>query len=634
MQRKINLSKIFLYFFIQIFIFFCFCNFSFSKTTPEDAYQKVKTNYENLAKDPKLRNNRRAWLSVISGFRDVYLGYQKDEDVAVKALYMMGRTYKQLYENFKKNEDIKEAIQRFELVVEKYPGSSLSDDALFEVYDLQRILKNYKKSDDALCLILKNYEKGDKFKSAEAMLKNNKKLYDNCQEKIKREKKIAIIEKKQEAKSPDDDKKSKTTEETKKIFKESDKPVKVVSVRNWTVKDYTRVVIETTGETSYKYATLPPEGDRKHPRMYIDILNAVKSDDVSDYMDSKSLLLKGVRAAQNTPDTVRVVIDMEAILKDKVFTMDNPFRIIVDLVGTEYSKKDDKQPEDERIAKISREELEKEEKNLTQKQKELKEIKKTAKEDNKFEKDDKKIVGKKKTVCPVKGKLSLAQQLGLCVGTIVIDPGHGGKDPGAIGSSGLQEKDIVLRLSKYLREELEKQGFSDIHFTRSSDKFLPLEERTAIANAKKADLFISVHVNAEPQSIARGIETYFLNFATDESAMRTAALENAVSTKKIAQLKDILNDIITNNKIDESKRLAGFVQKSMVKNAKKKNKTVKDHGVKQAPFFVLIGAQMPAVLVEVSFISNQHDEKLLSDNTYLRLLARGIADGVKNYALN
>jgi len=633
MQGKIISSRFFLFFFIQIFFCFCFYNISFSRGTPEDAFQKVKTNYENLTKDPKLRKNRRAWLSVISGFRDVYLGYQKDDDVAVKALYMMGRTYKELYEYSKRKNDLNEAIERFELVFEKYPGSNLSDDALFEVYDLQRILKNYKKSDDALCLILKNYEKGDKFKSAEAILKKNKKLYDKCQEEIKNERKTAKNERKQEIKSPEDDKKGKTAEETKRIIIEPDgKPVKVVSVRNWTVKDYTRVVIETTGETSYKYATIPPEGDRKHPRMYIDILNAVKSDDVSDYIDSQSLLLKGVRAAQNTPDTVRVVIDMEAILKDKVFTMDNPFRIIIDLVGAEYSKRDDKKPEDERIAKISKEELEKEEKNLKQQQKEVKATKESEEKDDK--KDETKVVGKKKTVCPVKGKLSLAQQLGLCVGTIVIDPGHGGKDPGALGSSGLQEKDVVLRLSKYLREELEKQGFSDIHLTRSADKFLPLEERTAIANAKKADLFISVHVNAEPQKTASGIETYFLNFATDESAMRTAALENAVSTKKIAQLKDILNDIITNNKIDESKRLAGFVQKSIVKHASKKNRNVKNHGVKQAPFFVLIGAQMPSVLVEVSFISNKDDERLLKDNAYLRYLARGIAEGIKNYALN
>ncbi len=630
MQRKIIQDRFFLFFFSLIFFSLCFYGVSFSRTTPEDAYKSAKTNYENLSKDTALKNNRRAWLSVISGFRDVYLGYQTNEEVAVKALYMMGRSYSELYGYSKSNADINDAIKRFELVVEKYPASSLSDDALFEIYDLQGALKNYTKSDDALCLIMKNYENSDKFKAAESILKKNITLYNKCQEEIKSHKKsITKNGKKEEIKSLEPDKTAKSAiEEAKKSPHEPGKPVKVTSVKSWPVKDYTRVVIETNGETIYKYATLPPEGDRKIPKMYIDVPNAIRSNDVQDYLPSESVLVKGIRTAQYSPDTVRVVIDMEAILKVKVFTMDNPFRIVIDLVGTEYSKRDeikDDIKKDDEIERLSKQELEKEEITLKEHAKKEHDIKKIP-ENNKLE--------KKKNICPVKGKLSLSQQLGLCVGTIVIDAGHGGKDPGAIGHSGLQEKDVVLKLSGYLKEELEKKGFSNIYLTRNSDVFLPLEERTAIANAKKADLFISIHANSEPMGVARGIETYFLNFATDESAMRTAALENAVSTKKIAQLKDILNDIITNNKIDESKRLAGYIQKSMIKNVRKKNKKAQNHGVKQAPFFVLIGAQMPCVLVEVAFISNKDEEALLKDNTYLRLLALGISEGINNYTMH
>ena len=167
--------------------------------------------------------------------------------------------------------------------------------------------------------------------------------------------------------------------------------------------------------------------------------------------------------------------------------------------------------------------------------------------------------------------------------------------------------------------------------TRSGDKFLTLEERTAFANTKDADLFISIHVNAHRNASAFGVETYFLNLATDEDAIRVAAMENATSTKNISDLQTILMDLMQNAKINESSRLASHVQTQMVGHLKKKYSSIRDKGVKQAPFYVLLGAQMPAILVETSFISNPRECKRLMDPTYQDRLSDGIVLGIENY---
>jgi N-acetylmuramoyl-L-alanine amidase len=215
---------------------------------------------------------------------------------------------------------------------------------------------------------------------------------------------------------------------------------------------------------------------------------------------------------------------------------------------------------------------------------------------------------------------------------VVIDAGHGGKDPGAIGPTGLKEKDVVLTIAKKVALRLKKDLGYQVILTRKEDRFLPLMQRTAIANAEKADLFLSIHANAAPSRGVSGVETYFLNFALDKEAMNVAARENATSTKRIGDLKHILNDIMKNTKVDESSRLAGCVQRELVKKLRKQYDKVKSKGVKQAPFFVLIGARMPSVLVEVSFISNRQEEKRLKSDRYLSSVADGIVNGIKSYA--
>ncbi len=227
---------------------------------------------------------------------------------------------------------------------------------------------------------------------------------------------------------------------------------------------------------------------------------------------------------------------------------------------------------------------------------------------------------------------SLAQQLGLGIRRVVIDPGHGGKDPGAISPSGLQEKEVTLRVAKQLAEELRAKLGCEVILTRDRDVFVSLEERIAIANRREADLFISLHVNSAPNRAAKGLETYILDLATDQESMRVAAQENASSTRSFSDLQGILMDLMHNAKANESLKLAGTVQENMVSGLRQSHGEVKDLGVKKAPFIVLLGAKMPAVLVEIGFISNPQEEERLRSQPYLAQVARKIAGGVAEYA--
>jgi N-acetylmuramoyl-L-alanine amidase len=229
-----------------------------------------------------------------------------------------------------------------------------------------------------------------------------------------------------------------------------------------------------------------------------------------------------------------------------------------------------------------------------------------------------------------RGDYSLARQLGLGVSRIVIDAGHGGHDPGA-QSNGITESELVLDVALRLEKLLKDQPGVDVVLTRRDDEFIPLEERTAIANREGADLFLSIHANASRQSIAQGVETYFLNFSTNPAAEAVAARENATSGRTMGNLPDLVKTIALNNKVVESRELATIVQTSLVRRLRLQNKSLKDLGVKQAPFVVLIGAQMPSVLAEISFITNRSDASLLKQAAYRQRIAQSLFDGVLRY---
>ncbi|RLA94121.1 MAG: N-acetylmuramoyl-L-alanine amidase [Deltaproteobacteria bacterium] len=215
--------------------------------------------------------------------------------------------------------------------------------------------------------------------------------------------------------------------------------------------------------------------------------------------------------------------------------------------------------------------------------------------------------------------------------TVVVDPGHGGRDPGAIGPTGLKEKDVVLKIAKRVRDKIRRRLGWRVVLTREGDRYIPLEQRTAIANARKGDLFLSIHCNASRRRSRRGVETYFLSFTTDKQALRLAARENGVPPSKIDALQLILYDLMLRAKVEESRKFALHVQRELVRSLRRRYARVVNLGVKQAPFLVLVGAKMPSILAEVSFISNRTEERRLRDPRYLDLLAEGITQGLRRY---
>ncbi len=230
-----------------------------------------------------------------------------------------------------------------------------------------------------------------------------------------------------------------------------------------------------------------------------------------------------------------------------------------------------------------------------------------------------------------RGDRSLIRALGLKIGKIVIDPGHGGHDTGTIGPDGLQEKDLVLEVGRRLGKLLETRLGAEVVYTRKNDTFIPLETRTAIANQQRADLFISIHANSSNDAEARGVETYYLNFTSSPEALEVAARENAVSEKSIYELQDLVKKIALKEKIEESREFAGDVQQSLHNGLAAKSPGIRNRGVKKAPFIVLIGANMPSILAEISFVSNPTDEHRLETSEYRQRIAESLYRGIAKY---
>jgi len=225
----------------------------------------------------------------------------------------------------------------------------------------------------------------------------------------------------------------------------------------------------------------------------------------------------------------------------------------------------------------------------------------------------------------------MIRSLGLGVRKIVLDPGHGGTDPGCLGKGGSQEKYVVLDVALSLKKMLVEKGGFDVVLTRESDIFVPLEDRTVIANQKRADLFVSIHANATRNRKRTGIESFYLNFSPDPAVNETAARENATSAKNISEMKNIIQAIVRNSKIQESKELAEKIHGGLLKSLSAKYGSMNSLGVKGGPFWVLIGGEMPSVLVEISHLSNAQEEARLKTPAYRAVVVQGIYEGIMEY---
>ena len=372
-------------------------------------------------------------------------------------------------------------------------------------------------------------------------------------------------------------------------------------------------------------------------RLFFDLKGVKPAPNLQDVsLKYEDDLVKEVRLGRHPQNTTRLVVDLEGVSGYSVYPMYAPYRLIIDLRRATPSAPAPVPKSLPPPIAAPRPALDSRTPSVVAT---LPQVKQSMPESKPAPADPDPLPSKPaapKTLPPAapvsnsNGKFSLSRQLGLGVSRVVIDAGHGGHDPGAHGN-GITESeltlDVALRLQKLLQE---KEGV-EVVMTRDTDVFIPLEERTAIANREGADLFLSIHANASRNPAARGIETYFLNFAMNPEAEAVAARENTTSAQPMHNLPDIVKAIALNNKINESRDLAETVQKAMAKRLSTRNKTLRDLGVKQAPFVVLIGAVMPSVLAEISFVTNKQDGTLLKTPAYRQQIAQSLFDAIQNY---
>ncbi len=592
----------------------------FTQATYEQQYKAAKDHLLRLEQDVTLGSERANWLNGARNFRRIHTS-QKDAPLGPASLYMLGKVYLQMYDRFHLPLDRDNAIESLLAVATEYPSNSLADDALLFAADSVRLDQSRETEATALyARIIEEYSQGDQAALARARLNGPK-----TQSPVT----VATVEPPAPAPVP----LSVAAVSSPALTNEatSGSLAQIAQVKYWSSEDYTRIVIQATSPVQFNTTLLEKNGDQPR-RLYIDFAGSYIPLQARNPVPIQDGLLKQARSGQFSSDTVRVVLDIESLSDYKVFSLNDPFRVIVDVHGVrtatvEPGLKPDTEPQlppiitpAPRVAKAPS--------NILVPTDGKKSLTPITLEDQKKRKPSLSVEPGKKRM-PGKEEISLAQQLGLGVRKIVIDPGHGGKDPGAMAFS-LKEKDIVLKIARKVETILKSKYNYQVTLTRTKDTYLPLEERTAIANTQGGDLFISIHVNAHPDKTIGGVETYFLNLATNADAMRVAALENATSTHSISELQNILSDLMKNSKIAESSRLAQFVQSNLVGGTKKIYKT-KDLGVKQAPFYVLIGAEMPAILAEISFITNPEEAKLLQDEIYLQRIAEQIAAGIAAY---
>ncbi|MEW6410093.1 MAG: N-acetylmuramoyl-L-alanine amidase [Nitrospirota bacterium] len=513
---------------IWIFVFLIIPQTSIS-SSPWKEFKEAKQKYKNFLLSETPKSKKENWITHKKRFKRIIKKYPKSP-IAGDAIYILGELHTELFVRFKEQKDIDKSLQYYFLLINKYPQNSHIDEAHYRIAQIYTIYKkDYKRAFNEYKRLIELYPKSD----------------------FARESKERMIEL--------DEKGAKAFLYKTNIIKE---------IRYTTSKTYTRVVIESDKPVNFsEHRISNPE------RLYFDIKDATLDSKIKrEPIILNDGILRQIRLNQFTANTVRIVLDLGRFESYKVFLLENPERIVIDVVGIETK--------------------------------------------------------------PIK-KPPADIQTAIQIKRIVIDPGHGGKDPGAIGPNGLMEKDVVLDIAKRLQSLLKKNKDLEVFLTRKSDIYIPLDKRTAIANSKEADIFISIHTNASPNFKTKGVETYLLNWTNDKEAMSVAARENAISKKRMKEIRGelewMLSDLIRDNKRDESIRLANMTQESLIKNLSNRYSGITALGVKQALFYVLIGARMPSILVEVSFITNPLEEKRLSDKTFRQRIAGGLYGGVERY---
>lgn len=591
-NRKYRLKRAIGIFCIAAFVFTFFSNLHpVYADNAKDKYLKADRCYKALRNNPARQKYRQNWLECIKKYEEAY----RDEPSgpwAPAGLYMSGTLYYELYKRSGKTSDKNEAVDSFERIIKRFSKSKYRPKALKAIGEIPgaNTIKGLTESNGHGAKVKKEKPANIYIKRSEPPSAQPEKK-EIEQKQI--QKTIVHADTKEEVKAPSDGIKEIITAGEEKARSSGEAAlgeirgvVNVSDLRYWSNPNYTRIVINADGETVFSHRLLKQDPSLNKPqRLYVDLSNCRLGSDIKRVIPINDDLLSDVRAGQFEPGVVRVAVDIKSFRTYKIFSLKNPFRIVIDVWGTR----------DE-------------------------ELKEEGLEQKEEVKSDKMSAG------------ALAKQFALGVKKVTVDIGHGGDDFGAPGyMKGVHEKDVVLMLGKKLADKLRNELGCEVIMTRTGDRYLTLEERTAIANTKNSDIFISLHTNASRNKNAYGIETYYLNLATDDESILVAARENATSTKNISDLQSILNDLMQNAKVNESSRLAGHVQDAIIQKLSANYDSVKNKGVKKAPFYVLLGAQMPAILVETSFISNKRECMRLLDPDYQDLLCDAIINGVRNY---
>lgn len=527
-------------------------------------YKRAKNDYHWLIKNNQAKKVYQNWQTLADRFARIYTT-DPQGSYAPGSLFWMGRIHAGAWRQFKRETEFNEAVDVLRRLIKHFPNSKLADDAQLMIAGLYEDKGQHQQAYLEYLRVTVNHPRGDQVKPAKKRLD----ALENILAASPMEKKA---QDKPSAAAPSSDSSLSTVHE----------------IRHWSTPTYTRVVLSLERPVPYTTKLLRKDPSHHKPRrLYLNFKGARLAPGIEDTVPIGDGLLRRARAGQYTKDTVRLVLDIKKLASYKVFTLDNPFRVVIDCFGP-LEKKANPRGSSKRAHKVAR--------------------------------------GQAKEKPP---EVGLAAALGLGVRRIVLDPGHGGKDPGAVWK-GLYEKNLVLDICKRAAPKLRKLLGVEVLLTRTSDKFLPLEDRTAFANTHEADIFVSVHLNAAASHRLSGLETYFLNLASDEESMRVAARENATTKRSISDLQVILNDLMLNSKINESNRLARALHKTMLASVRKTYQ-VRDLKVKQAPFYVLIGARMPAVLCELGFITNPNEHQRLGSRRYREYLAESLALGIAAY---
>ena len=586
-----------------------------------------------LEERPEKARTLADYKQAVAAYQKVYLITPQAEEVT-PALIAEAELYQKMGQQFDEKY-FQSAIDTYNFLLKQYPESRYRSEAIFSIAQIQKDdLGRPEVAEVTFKDFLKRFPKSDKAPKARQALKE-----------ISDAREVVVVSKAPEIKG-----------QVVQQRESAHGTPHVTDIHTWNAENYTRIVVSLEDTVKFDSAHIASPD-----RVYFDLHKANIAPGLGKKtIDVQNGLLKSIRVGQNREGVVRLVLDVDGARDCSAYLVSNPYRLVIEVrnnaaVTTAKSATAAPAPTAP-VTGSARDDAEKVNANSAEKTNE------TVSAGDEKQPVTAKLAAKLAATpaannTPLKskstppssaalqpptepkptrdGQHSLTRALGLKIGRIVIDPGHGGHDTGTIGPHGLMEKDLCLDVALRLGHLIEqKLPGAEVVYTRKDDTFIPLEQRTAIANDAKADLFISIHANSSHDHEARGIETYYLNFATSEESLEVATRENSLSQEGLHDLQDIVKKIARNEKIEESKEFANDVQDSLSHRMQLVSQNERNRGVKKAPFVVLIGANMPSILSEISFISNPSDEKLLRKSDQRQRVADGLYRGIAAYLDN